>query len=717
MPDTSTRHLGRLALDRGLVSAGQLREALDEFKQRRAAGSRMPLGEVLVEMGHLTRPQLEQLLGAQGGRKSPRQLIPGFELIRKLGEGGMGATYLARQESMDRLVALKVLRKSFSRDEQFVARFRREAQLAGKLDHVNIVQALDVGEAAGFHYLIMEYVEGRNLTDLMPESGPMAEELALHFVIQIARALAFADKHGIIHRDIKPDNVMVTAQNIARLCDFGLARQSGSETRLTQTGTAMGTPHYVSPEQARGDREVDIRSDIYSLGATLYHLVTGETPFSGSSAVVVMTKHLTEQLPWPQDINPDVSEGCALVISRMMAKDPADRYSPPAELIADLEMVIDGKAPGEVAMAPGMSSVATRGTVPIVVQPLDARPKRYRETRLLASAAATDPTMPMIAASGSGSGSADSRLKLLVAGTGTAALLIVVLLVWALNGGHGEKPAPVAPGKDTRPQGEKHRTPAGKHQELQAMFAYAQKWWQEHPHEFEEARRKFEGLRSKAGGVLAMQIEDVLREIDKAAVTKQLTDLLDEVDALLRTGNREAAAQALTRGRKGLDAATRRQLSARLAAMERIITEMRLFEEAHHRAVKALAGKRVTIRTRKGGSYTGTVKSFDEEKGHVEIEIKRSGSVTGQPGTKRYKIRLEDLADGEFEKLIKGREPTTPEAFMAMAVMAIHGGDVHFAPEALRNAGNNPLRDYYSRKLREIRKTAGEEHPPDQSRR
>jgi eukaryotic-like serine/threonine-protein kinase len=721
MSDTSSRQLGQLALDRGLVSAGQLREALDEFRQRKAAGSRMPLGEVLVEMGHLTRPQLEQLLGAQGGKKSPRQIIAGFELIRKLGEGGMGATYLARQESMDRLVALKILRKSLSRDEEFVARFRREAQLAGKLDHVNIVQAIDVGEAAGFHYLIMEYVEGRNLNDLLPESGPMSEDLALHFVIQIARALGFADKQDIIHRDIKPDNVMVTAENIAKLCDFGLARQTGSESKLTQTGTAMGTPHYVSPEQARGDRGVDIRSDIYSLGATLYHLVTGETPFSGSSAVVVMTKHLTEQLPWPQDINPGLSESCAQVISRMMAKNPADRYQTPAELVTDLEMAIDGKAPDEANLAPGLSSVATRGTVPIVVQPLDAKPRRYRQTHLLAPVTGTDPTMPMVAAAGSSP--EGSRLKLLVAGAGAAALLVIALLIWSLTGGPAKTPEPRERDKQSPPPDGQQAVPDKQQQELRAMYAYAQKWWKDHPDEFEEARRKFEGMREKAGGVLAMQIEDAVREIDKAeqqaitgalaakregaAIAKTLTGLLDAVDALLKKGDREAATRTLGSRKQALPAATRRQLAPQLTAMARIISEMNLFDAAHRRAVKALVGKRVSIKTRKGASYTGKVTSFSEEKGFIEVE--RSYSIGGQPRTKRYQIKFEDLADGEFEKLIKGREPTTPQAFMALAVMAIHAGDVHFAPGALKEAGANPLKDYYSRRLKAVKKNTGDD--------
>jgi len=240
-------------------------------------------------------------MAEEGGQqqKKSHQPIPGYVLIRKLGEGGMAATYLARQESMERMVAIKIMRKNLAKDASFIQRFEREAQLAGSLNHVNIVGVHEVGEGGGFHYLAMEYVEGRSAGEMVKDSGGMDEELALHITMQVARALDAAHQEGIVHRDIKPDNILVTDSSVAKVCDFGLARSTTDETRMTQTGIMMGTPHYVSPEQARGEKDVDIRSDIYSLGATLYHLVTGTTPFTGSTAAVVMSKHLSEELPWP----------------------------------------------------------------------------------------------------------------------------------------------------------------------------------------------------------------------------------------------------------------------------------------------------------------------------------------------------------------------------------------------------------------------------------
>jgi protein kinase-like protein len=352
------------------------------------------------------------------GSRSGRKFIEGFELIRKLGEGGMGGVYLARQISMDRMVALKVLRKTLSRDGDYVSRFIREARLAGKLDHENIVRAIGVGESNGYHYLVMDYVEGENLYDLIPENGGFEEHQALELVLQVAQALDYAHSHGIVHRDIKPDNVLVDEKGVAKLTDLGLARQVDAGTRLTQTGVTMGTPHYISPEQARGDRQVDIRSDIYSLGATLYHLVTGRPPFDGSSAAVIMTKHLTEQVPWPQDVSPDLSKDCCLVIAKMMAKEPEDRYQTPAELISDLELVLEGEEPEAPLAATAMSSVGQSGAIQVAPRPelpfahRRRRPGRYEEEE-------TDSTGPLRPVRGG------FRLSIPALVIGAAVLLVV----------------------------------------------------------------------------------------------------------------------------------------------------------------------------------------------------------------------------------------------------------------------------------------------------
>jgi serine/threonine-protein kinase len=340
--------VARLAVERGLITATQLRLALEEQERRAGAGVEVDIGDLLVERGLLTRGQLDELAEATGGG---RRRLGGYELLSTLGRGGMGSVLLARQVSMDRLVALKVLRPMLAADRDFVTRFLREARLAGKLDHPNLVRAIDVGEAGGRYYMAMEYVEGRTVQEMMDEAGSLPERQALEIALQMARALDCAHRHGIIHRDIKPANILIDKRGVAKLADLGLAKQVGGETRLTQTGVTMGSPDYISPEQAGAGGDVDIRGDIYSLGVSLFHMVTGRPPFDGPSAIAIMTKHVTDRVPWPQDVRPEVSEGCARLIARMTAREPEDRYQTPAELISDVQLVLAGELPGAAPRA------------------------------------------------------------------------------------------------------------------------------------------------------------------------------------------------------------------------------------------------------------------------------------------------------------------------------------------------------------------------------
>jgi serine/threonine-protein kinase len=243
-------------------------------------------------------------------------------------------------------VAIKVLPKRFSENPEYVKRFYKEGQAAGKLNHNNIVQAFDVGEAGGYHYFVMEYVEGKTLHDDLAAGKVFGEAEALDIIIQVAHALAHAHNCGLIHRDVKPKNIMINTAGVVKLADMGLARETTDiEAARTEAGQAYGTPYYIAPEQIRGKIDLDGRADVYGLGATFYHLVTGRVPFMADDPAEVMRKHLKDQLIPPDHINTALSAGVSEVIEIMMAKRRENRYNNIEELLTDLEAIAEGQPP------------------------------------------------------------------------------------------------------------------------------------------------------------------------------------------------------------------------------------------------------------------------------------------------------------------------------------------------------------------------------------
>jgi len=274
------------------------------------------------------------------------QQIPGFQILGKLGQGAMATVFKAKQLSLDRIVAVKVLPKKLGENTEFVERFYREGRAAARLNHNNIVQAIDVGEASGYHYFVMEYIDGKTVYDDLAAGKIYKESEALDIIIQVAKALEHAAERGFVHRDVKPKNIMLTRHSVAKLADMGLARETGDlKAAMAEAGRAYGTPYYISPEQIRGEVNIDFRADIYSLGATFYHMVTGKLPFEGSTPAAVMHKHLKEQLIPPDHIVPSLSTGVGEVIERMMAKKPEDRYTTMRDLLTDLEAIARGEPP------------------------------------------------------------------------------------------------------------------------------------------------------------------------------------------------------------------------------------------------------------------------------------------------------------------------------------------------------------------------------------
>jgi len=336
---------GKMAVDHGLCTDDELRRSLSELHSR-AEIKPVVLKDLMVELGYITTSQAERLKDDIKESKAAVKHIPGYKIIGKLGAGAMAVVYKGKQLSLDRMVAIKVLPKRFSENPEYVERFYKEGQAAGKLNHPNIVQAIDVGEAGGYHYFVMEYVEGKTISDDLTDGKVFSESEALDIIIQVAHALAHAHACNLIHRDVKPKNIMISTNGTVKLADMGLARATTDiEAAQSEAGKAYGTPYYIAPEQIRGKIDIDGRADIYGLGATLYHMLTGRVPFMADDSADVMRKHLREKLVPPDHINTSLSAGVSEVVEIMMAKRREDRYNSVEELLIDLEALRNGQPP------------------------------------------------------------------------------------------------------------------------------------------------------------------------------------------------------------------------------------------------------------------------------------------------------------------------------------------------------------------------------------
>ena len=272
---------------------------------------------------------IEQLAGTKLGN---------YEIESLLGRGGMGVVYKARQISLNRPVALKILPPSLSSDSSFVKRFQREAHAVAQLDHPNIIQIFDISEERGLHFFSMQHVEGRTLDDLLKEKGRLDADEAIEIISQAAHGIQHAHENRILHRDIKPSNIILDKRAKVKMMDFGLARMTGEGSKLTQSGTLMGTLDYMSPEQCRGD-ELDGRTDIYSLGVVLYEMLTGKAPFDAPNEAALIHKIISEEPAEAKKINPNIPDDLSTIVSRAMAKNRDDRYAGISEFLKELREV------------------------------------------------------------------------------------------------------------------------------------------------------------------------------------------------------------------------------------------------------------------------------------------------------------------------------------------------------------------------------------------
>ena len=354
MPISVAQFIERLT-ESGLLSATEIATFQDSLPPDQRPKDVQAMAASLVKAGKLTKYQARQVYSG----KTKGLVFGQYVVLDKLGEGGMGVVFRARHRKMDRLVAVKVLAPAAVESPEAVQRFYREVKAAAKLSHPNIVTAHDADEHQGMHYLVIEYVEGMDLAAIVKDRGPMSVPMAVGCILQAARGLQYAHEQGVVHRDIKPANLLMDKKGTVKILDMGLALIAGAESalggpdRLTTSGQVMGTCDYMAPEQAMDTRAADQRADIYSLGCTLYRLLTGERPFKGETLVQILMAHQQAPIPSLRAARPDVPADLDVVFQKMLAKEPQNRYPSMAQVIAGLEAVTGGKvkATGEETIA------------------------------------------------------------------------------------------------------------------------------------------------------------------------------------------------------------------------------------------------------------------------------------------------------------------------------------------------------------------------------
>jgi len=353
---TSDEKVAEALLKHSVLTEKTLKNIRHKQKEAALQGHKISLAQLAIKEGLISKEKLKNIFN-KNQPTIPKEL-GGFKIIKKIGEGGMGTVYQANQLSMNRDVALKLLSRKQSANKKFIQHFYREARAAARMSHSNIVTAINVGEDKGIHYFAMELVDGISLRELMKIKGVLPEDYCLHIAKQVTLGLEHATKHNIVHRDIKPDNILLATQNsvndgtfgsiddVVKIADMGIARME-DEKLSADDNKPMGTPHYISPEQAKGKGEIDFRADIYSLGATLYHMSTGHTPFTGENALKVVLAHINEPLKSPREHLSSMTTGFSKLIVKMMKKNPNERYNSHQEIIKAIEKLGNRKIPSK----------------------------------------------------------------------------------------------------------------------------------------------------------------------------------------------------------------------------------------------------------------------------------------------------------------------------------------------------------------------------------
>ena len=463
-------------------------------------------------------------------RPGPGTTIGGFKIKELLGKGGMGEVYLAHQRSLDRDVALKILPSLVTRDKDDTDRFLQEVRLLARLDHPNIVTAYEAGEDDGVLYLAMAFINGDSVEARLKREGPYEEADALKLARKLASALAYAwNAHRLLHRDIKPSNILIDARGEPRLADLGLGKSLSSGMQLTMVSTMMGTPNYMSPEQAEAAEDLDFRADIYSLGATLYHMLTAAIPFGGSSLIDTIRKQATQSLADPRRIRPGISEPCVELLERMLTRDPRQRHESWEALIEDIDRVLTGEHPKPRTALESGESVLAREEVPA---------PRVQGARIRTATAPQRPAAP------ARKPVPPSRKPWPAIGVAAGILILAIACVagWLLS--RRETPAPPAATADVTeapkpgPEPSKTVVPAVAPQAPASGQAFddALRYAREHPEDSSGALSRFEAVQKTAAGTAweAKASEEIVRlkGARQTAIDKALDRLRADAEAL-----------------------------------------------------------------------------------------------------------------------------------------------------------------------------------------
>ena len=451
-----------------------------------------------------------------------RVLASRYKLIEQIGAGGMARVYRGVDDVLDRTVAVKVLAPPFDEDSAIVARFEREARAAAGLSHPGVVSVFDTGSEDGIHFIVMEAVEGETLAAVIRQEGPLEPRRAAQIAQEVCDALAAAHDKGLVHRDIKPGNVMVTPPGVVKVMDFGIARALTGQT-LTRTGTTLGTAAYLSPEQAQG-LPADGRSDLYSLGCTLYEMLTGSPPFVGDLPVVVASRHVTEEPQIPSRLRPGVPPALDAVVAKALAKNPSERYQDARAMAGDLSRSGRGLS-GEGAAASGKRAERPTGTNEqrTEVLPQDRTP-------VLPTQSALPPSRPP--------SRGRRRTALLAAGAVAAALVVLALIaLFALNGGGSGPQGPTQPSSPT-PSSSTSTSPPTLAQALARLT------------EVVTVGEQASQVDSSAGDDLLRRAQDIVRTAQDGHgqdVEHKFADLQKKVDELASKGKITGSSQASIR--------------------------------------------------------------------------------------------------------------------------------------------------------------------------